>query len=457
MTAPTLPDSAYALSFDGPDAHEQLMVELINRARQDPLSEVSLSGDSIASGISTTPVEVLAVAPELDAAAQGHSDDMLLQGFFSHTNPNTGKDPFDRMRDEGYSYRSAGENISWISLNSYSADMIVRHHENLWASDGHQANILNASFSEIGIGYSSGSGGNYLTQKFGDRGLTYLTGVVIDDTDGDSFYDVGEGQGAVRITAWNDAGSFATSTWDAGGYSLLLEAGTYTVRFEGGDLDGVYETQVVIGNQNVKLDVIEGLDTTEPATPDTSADQGGSGDDIFEGTAGADIYDGKGGDDQLTGLAGDDQFWGSKGKDTLDMGEGTDSAYGGRHGDVIYGRSGADTLSGGRGKDTIFGGTGADQISGGKGADSIKGGQGDDVISTGAGADTIIWASGDGDDVVTGFNAGKDKLQFEDLTVFADLSARSTIAEDGLLIDLGDGSILLEGISDAGQVEFEFV
>ncbi|CAN0591202.1 unnamed protein product, partial [Ectocarpus sp. 12 AP-2014] len=71
------------------------------------------------------------------------------------------------------------------------------------------------------------------------------------------FYDIGEGQGDVRITAYNDEASYATSTWDSGGYTLALPAGTYNVVFEGGDLDAPYETEVTIGNENVKLDVLD--------------------------------------------------------------------------------------------------------------------------------------------------------------------------------------------------------
>jgi hypothetical protein len=55
---------------------------------------------------------------------------------------------------------------------------------------------------------------------FGDRGHSYLTGVVIEDGDGDDFYDIGEGIGGVRVTAWNGTRTFATETWAAGGYSL---------------------------------------------------------------------------------------------------------------------------------------------------------------------------------------------------------------------------------------------
>ncbi|MEM9423040.1 MAG: carboxypeptidase-like regulatory domain-containing protein, partial [Pseudomonadota bacterium] len=114
----------------------------------------------------------------------------------------------------------------------------------------------------IGVGYDYGDyrgyeGSTFVTEMFGDRGETYLTGVVIDDKDDDQFYDIGEGQGGVKITAYDGDEAYGTATWDSGGYTLALPAGTYRVVFEGGDLDAAYETEVTIGNENVKLDLID--------------------------------------------------------------------------------------------------------------------------------------------------------------------------------------------------------
>jgi hypothetical protein len=112
------------------------------------------------------------------------------------------------------------------------------------------------------VGYDYGdylgyAGSTFVTEMFSDRGETYLTGVVIEDEDGDEFYDIGEGQGGVRITAYDGDETYATATWDAGGYTLALPPGTYRVVFEGGELDVPYETDVTIGDENVKLDVID--------------------------------------------------------------------------------------------------------------------------------------------------------------------------------------------------------
>lgn len=261
---PDLPASAYDIGWAGLSAEEQLIVELVNRARLDPLGELGRQDDGFAAGVTTAPKEALAVVETLSDAADGHSQDMDNRDFFAHRNPD-GDSPADRAIEAGHENRFVGENIGWVGSTRTSFDEQARaegHHDNLWDSDGHQQNFMSNNWSEIGVGYDYGdylgyAGSTFVTEKFGDTGETYLTGVVIEDTDGDDFYDIGEGQGGVQITAFNDDGAYATATWDSGGYTLALPPGTYRVVFEGGDLDAPYETDVTIGNQNVKLDVID--------------------------------------------------------------------------------------------------------------------------------------------------------------------------------------------------------
>jgi hypothetical protein len=260
--APDLPDSAYALDWAGLNAEEQYLVELINRARLDPVAEQTISGDVLARASNSEPDEPLAVLGSLAEAARGHSQDMIDRDFFSHTNPD-GQGPTARAAEEGYS-GGVGENIAYYTTGRAVTDSQGRVdllHENLWASDGHQNNLLGDSYNVIGTGYVEGNydgwdGTTMVTEKFASDGNTYLTGVVIEDADNDDFYDIGEGQGDVRVTAWDEDGnSYATSTWEAGGYTLELPPGTYTVRFEGGDLDQPYETTVTVTDENIKLDV----------------------------------------------------------------------------------------------------------------------------------------------------------------------------------------------------------
>ena len=98
---------------------------------------------------------------ELAVVARAHSQDMLERGFFSHTNPD-GQSPFDRMRAAGISYRTAGENIA--AGQRTPAEVV----EAWMNSEGHRANILNASYTKLGVGYVSGNGAysTYWTQNF---------------------------------------------------------------------------------------------------------------------------------------------------------------------------------------------------------------------------------------------------------------------------------------------------
>lgn len=94
---------------------------------------------------------------QLSRVARYKSQDMHDRGYFSHTSPTYGS-PFDMMRSFGVTYRSAGENIAM----GYATPAAV---VNAWMnSAGHRANILNASFTKIGVGYVSS--GNYWTQMF---------------------------------------------------------------------------------------------------------------------------------------------------------------------------------------------------------------------------------------------------------------------------------------------------
>ena len=94
---------------------------------------------------------------ELSRVARYKSQDMRDNKYFSHTSPVYGS-PFQMMKNFGISYRSAGENIAY---GQRTPQAVV----NAWMnSSGHRANILNASFTHIGVGYVKD--GNYWTQMF---------------------------------------------------------------------------------------------------------------------------------------------------------------------------------------------------------------------------------------------------------------------------------------------------
>lgn len=112
----------------------------------------------------------------LQAAAQGHSEDMSAGDYFEHDGRG-GSTPLSRMRAAGYIFSShigyaVGENIAWATLWLATPKAIVAS----WmASPGHRANILDATFHDTGMGISPhplaslarGQAGAIYTQDFG--------------------------------------------------------------------------------------------------------------------------------------------------------------------------------------------------------------------------------------------------------------------------------------------------
>ncbi len=94
---------------------------------------------------------------ELSRVARYKSQDMKDNRYFSHTSPVYGS-PFQMMKSFGIKYRSAGENIA----KGYATPEAVV--DGWMNSPGHRANILNSSFTHIGVGYVAD--GRYWTQMF---------------------------------------------------------------------------------------------------------------------------------------------------------------------------------------------------------------------------------------------------------------------------------------------------
>lgn len=94
---------------------------------------------------------------ELCRVARIKSQDMKDNNYFSHTSPVYGT-PFNMIKNFGISYKTAGENIAKGQTNPQAV-------VNAWMnSSGHRANILNASYTRIGVGYVES--GKYWTQMF---------------------------------------------------------------------------------------------------------------------------------------------------------------------------------------------------------------------------------------------------------------------------------------------------
>ena len=97
-------------------------------------------------------LEPLARNSVLDSVAEGHSSYLVETGEFSHTGRN-GTSPFDRMKDAGYNFGYAGENI----IESSEPNPLT--YLNMWVnSQGHRNNILSGDYTETGVSFVSGIG-----------------------------------------------------------------------------------------------------------------------------------------------------------------------------------------------------------------------------------------------------------------------------------------------------------
>lgn len=124
---------------EGVDSYEAEVIRLVNEIRK-------------SYGLGT-----LTANWELSRVARYKSQDMHDKKYFSHTSPTYGS-PFDMMKSFGITYRTAGENIA---MGYRTPQAVVDGWMN---SSGHRANILNASYKQIGVGYVAD--GNYWTQMF---------------------------------------------------------------------------------------------------------------------------------------------------------------------------------------------------------------------------------------------------------------------------------------------------
>lgn len=143
------PPAEEAPPQEEPDAPEEsggvqeaaeAVASLVNAARQDAgLSELELDVD-------------------LCAAAQARAQEIAQS--FSHTRPD-GSSCFTILEEFGVSYRAAGENIA---MGQRTPEEVMDGWMN---SSGHRANILNGTFTSIGVGYYvDGAGAAHWVQIF---------------------------------------------------------------------------------------------------------------------------------------------------------------------------------------------------------------------------------------------------------------------------------------------------
>lgn len=345
-------------------AVEQLLLEMINRARLDPAGEAKRLGFSLNEGLragtlSGSAKQPLAPNDDLTDAARGHSRHMIAVDKFAHDGIGDGT-VASRMTSAGYSFTGAwtrGENIAFNgttgSLNANG--FAIKNQNDLYidedyAGRGHRINILNDNFKEAGIGHATGAykigtttyNSAMLTTDFAATGTdVFITGVTINDRNSNNFYDIGEARARVTVTVKDgDAVAGRAVSSLVGGYAAAIDPGLglIEVTFSGGGLTSPVSAFVSSASKNIKLDLAgtnEVLSSASTTLGDGAkaltllgvanlAGTGNASSNSLVGNKGANMLKGLGGNDNLNGRDGSDTLIGGIGRDTLTGGLGRD-------------------------------------------------------------------------------------------------------------------------------------
>lgn len=150
-----LPDGTTGTQTEQHSDHD----EISSNDQSVPKSDVSQQAQDVLSLVNAERqkqgLSSLTLSSKLTAVANEKARDMAVNNYFSHTSPTYGS-PFQMLQQYGIQYRTAGENIA-------AGQRTPQEVMNSWMnSSGHRANILNSSYTEIGIGYYAG--GSYGTE-----------------------------------------------------------------------------------------------------------------------------------------------------------------------------------------------------------------------------------------------------------------------------------------------------
>ena len=434
-------------------ANEQLMLELVNRARLDPVAEAARLGIDLNQGLTAGTItadakQPLAFNTLLITAARNHSTWQLDHDLFQHEGAGNNS-PGDRMTAAGYVFTGLwrwGENIARSGVSGQQIDpavAIVEQHEGLFKSALHRNNLLGDRFKEIGIGQEIGTftldGVDYstsmLTQDLAATGTqSFLTGVIYQDTNGDHLYGLGEGLGLRQVQV-APGGTVQTNAF--GGYETILATGLNRVTLQG---SSPVVVDLTVTDQNVKIDLADGIVRTSASltlvSGATVAELLGVAPNALAGSAAAERLVGNRGANRLAGNGGADTLDGGLGADTLDGGTGNDTFLVDQAGDQVIELAGAGTdtvrstvtytltpnvehlilsgtaaidgtgnalgnaITGNAAANRLRGLAGNDTLDGGLGADTLEGGAGDDTYLIDHAADQVIELAGEGSDRV---------------------------------------------------------
>ena len=393
----------------------------------------------------------------------------------------------ENLRGSSYADRLLGDNAANSLWGRAGNDTLEGRAGDDWLNGGAGADRLDGGAGMDVVSYSGSDQGVVVDLGMGTGMRGHAAGDTIVDIEnlrGSSYADRLLGDNAAN-SLWGRAGNDtlegrAGDDWlngGAGADRLDGGAGMDVVSYSGSDQGVTVDLGMgtgmrghAAGDTIVDIENLEGSSYADRLLGDNDANSlwGRAGDDTLEGRAGDDWLNGGAGADRLDGGAGMDvvSYSGSDQGVTVDLGMGT-GMRGHAAGDTIVdienleGSSYADRLLGDNAANSLWGRAGNDTLEGRAGDDILDGGPGADLLKGGRGTDTFVFRFDDGDDTISDFTDGQDRIDLSefDLSGFAALDISTSPA--GVMIDLsaeGGGTILLENfdMSDLDAGDFLF-
>ncbi len=265
-----------------PDANEQQMMWLMNRARTNPEREgiwlAGITQGNVANAVRYFKVDLDILRAEFAARTEtppAAFDNRIYQGSVDHSDDLINRDAqdhngqFDKIRAyfsfnggsaSVYSYSKdaihahAGFNIDWGGNDGTGMQSGRGHRQALMGSrtnagiamvpDNDNSNKVGPLVTSIGYVNARTSSTNHYNR--------FIVGTVWTDSNGNDQYDAGEGHGGVSVIP--DRGDFYATTGNEGGFSIpATETGIYTITVSGGDISTPEQRIVNVGSESVLM------------------------------------------------------------------------------------------------------------------------------------------------------------------------------------------------------------
>lgn len=159
----------------------------------------------------------------------------------------------------------------------------------------------------------------------------------------------------------------------------------------------------------------------------------------------------------LIGTSGNDNLVGGTASDIIQGNGGSDTIRGGDNVDFINGNDGNDLLYGDAADDFLYGDAGDDTIQG-RGDDYLSGGKGNDILRGGAGADKFVFYADEGQDIISDFADGTDKIRIfvpGQVSSLADVTM--TASGVNTVLDFAGTKVTVYNIAPSGLDASDFI